>query len=208
MKQLLGDQTPDNTQPFLKDQAMCGWYLPLPQPHPSLTLQELAIMADKIIEVSVPPPSTPIINKVSSTDLASELAQLRHKVVQLKLTLQTSARSLSRTHSPSPQRTQRSPDRQSSNCWYHPLLGLHALSSPHHYNALFPQLFTHSLILVWELLNASLYPVLYGQTSMLTSVDGHANASSANDPKYNITQWHHFPPLLHLNVVFKISIWI
>ena len=66
------------------------------------TLQELAIMADKIIEVSVPPPSPPIINKVSSTDLASELAQLGHEVAQLKLTLQTSARSLSRTHSPSP----------------------------------------------------------------------------------------------------------
>ena len=66
------------------------------------TLQELAIMADKIIEVSVPPPSPPIINKVSSTDLASELAQLRHEVAQLKLTLQTSARSLSHTHSPSP----------------------------------------------------------------------------------------------------------
>ena len=105
------------------------------------TLQELAIMADEIIEVSVPPPSPPIINKVSSTDLASELAQLRHKVVQLKLTLQMSARSLSRTHSPS-WRTQRSPDRQSSNCWYHPLLGLHALSSPQHYNTLFPQPFT------------------------------------------------------------------
>lgn len=65
----------------------------------------------------------------------------------------------------------------------------------------------HSLsILVWELLNASLYPVLYGQTSMLMSVDGNANASSANDPKYNDTQWHHFPPLPHLNVVFKTSI--
>ena len=131
MEQLLGDQAAANTQPFLKELFLqrlpSNVRMVLASTPATATIQDLAILADKIMEVSTPPhPSPPIINAVNS-DLATELAQLKQELTQLKLALRPQKRSFSRGRSPSPRRPQKNADPQSSFCWYHQSFGKDAL---------------------------------------------------------------------------------
>ena len=139
MEQLLGQSAPDaTTSTFLKELFLqrlpSTVRMVLASTRADTSLQELAILADKIMEI---PPSPPSISHVSKEDakLATEVAQLKEEVARLVQLVKTSGRSPSRGRSParsfhrplsrqpSPRRT---PDAPSDLCWYHERYGAQA----------------------------------------------------------------------------------
>ena len=139
MEQLLGQSAPDaTTSTFLKELFLqrlpSTVRMVLASTRADTSLQELAILADKIMEI---PPPPPLLSHVSKEDakLAAEVAQLKEEVARLVQLVKTSGRSPSRGRSParsfhrppsrqpSPRRT---PDAPSDLCWYHERYGAQA----------------------------------------------------------------------------------
>ena len=127
MVQFLGDQASEHTSVFLKELFLKRKRLPsnirmiLASTPDNNTLQDLATLADKIVEVTGITPAPPPINTVSDPDgqLIAELARLKEEVAHLKKLVRSSSRSPSRnrpparSHSPrsgSPSRTQQPND--------------------------------------------------------------------------------------------------
>ena len=134
MVQLLGDQASEHTSVFLKELFLqrlpSNIRMILASTPGNNTIQDLATLADKIVEVTGITPAPPPINTVSDPDgqLIAELARLKEEVAHLKKLVRSSSRSPSRnrpparSHSPrsgSPSRTQQPNDL----CWYHQRFG-------------------------------------------------------------------------------------
>ena len=116
MQQLLGDKAWETDNAFIRELFMqrlpANVRMVLPSTPDMGNLDELAQLADKIMEVAIP--SGPTIAAVSST--TSELEHLRKKVAELKSLLQglRSPKQPSTRCSPSPNRQP-----QEQLCWYH-----------------------------------------------------------------------------------------
>ena len=136
MAQLLGDQASEHTSVFLNE--LFFQRLPpnvrmiLASTPGNNTFQDLATLADKIMEVTGNVPPSPI-NTVSAPDgqLVAELTKLREEVAHLKRLVRSNSRSPSRnrshTHSRSPRSGSPSHAQQSTDlCWYHQHFGDHA----------------------------------------------------------------------------------
>ncbi|XP_011404611.1 PREDICTED: uncharacterized protein LOC105313122 [Amphimedon queenslandica] len=122
MEQLLGDQAAANTQPFLKELflqcLLSNVRMVLAFTPATATIQDLAVLTDKVMEVLEQPNSSPpVINTVNSK-LATELAQLKQELTQLKLSLRPQKKSFSCSRSP-PRQPQKNANPQCSFCWYH-----------------------------------------------------------------------------------------
>ena len=136
MVQLLGNLASEHTSVFLKELFLQR--LPpnvrmiLASTPGNNTVQDLATLAEKIMEVTGNVPPSPI-NTVSAPDgqLVAELTKLREEVAHLKKLVQSNSRSPSRncshTHSRSPRSSSPSHAQQSTDlCWYHQRFGDHA----------------------------------------------------------------------------------
>ena len=136
MVQLLGDQASEHTSVLLKE--LFFQRLPpnvrmiLASTPGNNTVQDLATLADKIMEVTGNVPPSPI-NTVSAPDgqLVAELTKLREEVAHLKKLVRSNSHSPSRnrshTHSRSSRSGSPSQAQQSTDlCWYHQRFGDHA----------------------------------------------------------------------------------
>ena len=134
MEQLLGDQGSEHTATLLKELFLqrlpSNVKMILASTPGDNTVQDLAALADKIVEVtgpSLPPP----IHNVSTSDcdsqLAIEIAKLREEVSYIKKIVRSNSRSPSsrglRSHSPRSDRDSSAPRQASSLCWYHQRFG-------------------------------------------------------------------------------------
>jgi hypothetical protein len=123
MQQLLGDQTAPDTS-FLRELFLqrlpSNVRMVLASARPESSLQELAELADKVVEVAAPS-----ISAVGPTKPTSEMEQLRAEVARLQISIDALTRnSRSRTSSRSRRISSPSPGRQSSDlCWYHQTYG-------------------------------------------------------------------------------------
>ena len=125
MEQLLG-QAAEDTPAFMKELFLqrlpSGVRMVLASAKADTPLAELALLADKVMEVSLP---TPINNITQSNTLATEVAQLREEVARLTELVKSAP---SRGRSPHPHRHPspwRTPSQEPSSklCWYHERYG-------------------------------------------------------------------------------------
>ena len=134
MQQLLGDRTSSTDTTFLRELFLqrlpSNVRMVLASTNPSASLDELAELADKVLEVAVPSISA----VTTSPPLAAEVEHLREEVTRLQKLLQKLARS--RTPSrPAPHPSRHSPTptpatspialdtEPDSLCWYHRKFG-------------------------------------------------------------------------------------
>ena len=118
MQQLLGDKANNTDGTFLRELFLqrlpSNVRMVLASTPDAGNLDDLAQLADKIVEVATP--------SISSVKTSDEFERLRHEVTELKLLIQTlkqPKRSRSRGRSPSP-----APQRHSQEiCWYHAKFG-------------------------------------------------------------------------------------
>ena len=118
MQQLLGDKANNTDGTFLRELFLqrlpSNVRMVLASTPDAGNLDDLAQLADKIVEVATP--------SISSVKTSDEFERLRHEVTELKLLIQTLKqlkRSRSRGRSPSP-----APQRHSQEiCWYHAKFG-------------------------------------------------------------------------------------
>lgn len=127
MQQLLGDKaaTLDNSvmKELFLQRIPAQVRMVLASTPDTTTLEELAQLADKVLEVAVPPPAVAAINNHDS-DMASELQRLRTDVTNLMCAvraLPTGNRPRRRGNSTPPRTREPSPQRQL--CWYHNRFG-------------------------------------------------------------------------------------
>ena len=136
MVQLLGDQASEHTSVFLKELFLqrlpSNVRIILASTPGNNTLQDIATLAEKTMEITgnVPPPP---INTVSAPDgqLVAELTKLREEVANLKKLDRSNSCSpscnCSHTHSHSARSGSPSHAQQSTDlCWYHQRFGDHA----------------------------------------------------------------------------------
>ena len=87
------------------------------------SIEELAQLADRIIEVAVPPSVSNVSTQPSELDqLKAEITSLTQVVNSLRRNYRSNSRSRyssNRRRSPSPARRPRTPPEQSDVCWYH-----------------------------------------------------------------------------------------
>ena len=87
------------------------------------SIEELAQLADRIIEVAVPPSVSNVSTQPSELDqLKAEITSLTQVVNSLRRNYRSNSRSRyssNRRRSPSPARRPRPPPEQSDVCWYH-----------------------------------------------------------------------------------------
>ena len=134
MIQLLGNQASEHTSVFLKELFLqrlpSNVRMILASTPGNTTVQDLATLANKIMEVTGITPARPPINTVSDPDgqLIADLVRLKEEVAHLKKLVRSSSRSPYNnrpptcSHSPrsgSPSRTQQASDL----CWYHQRFG-------------------------------------------------------------------------------------
>ncbi|XP_011404497.1 PREDICTED: uncharacterized protein LOC105313066, partial [Amphimedon queenslandica] len=93
MEQLLG-QSAEEAPSFLKELFLqrlpIGVRMVLPSAKSDTPLSELALLADKVMEVSAPPP--PVNNVSESDSLVTEVAQLREEVARLTQLVKSASR--------------------------------------------------------------------------------------------------------------------
>ena len=135
MEQLLGDQESEQSATLLKELFLqrlpSNVRMILASTPGDNTVQDLAALADKIVEVTGPSRPTPINNvstKEGDTQLATELAKLHEEVAYLKKIVRSSSRSPAsrghhRSHSPRSDRDSPAPRQASDLCWYHQRFG-------------------------------------------------------------------------------------
>uniref|UniRef100_A0A1X7SG25 Uncharacterized protein n=1 Tax=Amphimedon queenslandica TaxID=400682 RepID=A0A1X7SG25_AMPQE len=134
MEQLMGDQGSEHTATLLKELFLqrlpSNVRMILASTPGDNTVQDLAALADKIVEVtgpSRPPPIHNVSTSDSDTQLAVELAKLREEVAYLKKIVRSNSRSPSsrghRSHSPRSDRDSPAPRQASDLCWYHQRFG-------------------------------------------------------------------------------------
>jgi hypothetical protein len=120
MQQLLGDRASTTDSTFLRELFLqrlpSNVRMVLASTKATATLEELAELADKVVEVAAPTVAATSVS--SSPEILAEIEQLRSTVQQLQtsvrqLTRQSRGRSHSRSrqHSPAPQ--------EQTTCWYH-----------------------------------------------------------------------------------------
>ena len=128
MEQLLG-QAAEDAPAFMKELFLqrlpSGVRMVLASAKADTPLAELALLADKVMEVSSPTPPTPINNITQSNTLATEL---REEVARLTQLVKSASRAPSRGRSPHPHRhpsPRRTPSQEPSSklCWYHERYG-------------------------------------------------------------------------------------
>ena len=141
MRQLLGDNT-------LEDRILRQLFLPrlpmnaqliLVSSADSVPITQLAALADKILEVALPPPTVAALSPAisvspSSTELVDLRCQVNNLTTQVQALVnqfQTQPRSQSRGRSPTPSRSPQSRSSSSSRhagpqCWYHWRFGSNA----------------------------------------------------------------------------------
>ena len=126
MEQLLG-QSSEEAPSFLKELFLqrlpSGVRMVLASAKSDTPLSELALLAEKVMEVSSPPPP---VNNISENDsLFTEVAQLREEVARLTQLVKSASRAPSRGRSPHPNRhpSPRRPSNPSHLCWYHERYG-------------------------------------------------------------------------------------
>ena len=126
MQQLLGDRASATDGTFLRELFLqrlpSNVRMVLASTSNTTNLEELAELADKIVEVAAP---TVAATTAPLPQLLSEVEQLRAEVSKLQtsirsLTRQSRSRSSSRTRQPSPAHP---PPAESSLCWYHHTYG-------------------------------------------------------------------------------------
>ena len=129
MQQLLGERASTTDSTFLRELFLqrlpSNVRMVLASTNTTATLEELAELADKVVEVAAPAVAAPIVATTSaspSPEILAEIEQLRSVVEQLQtsvkqLTRQSRGRSHSRNrqHSPAPQ--------EQTTCWYHQKYG-------------------------------------------------------------------------------------
>ena len=121
MQQLLGDKADSTEKSFLRELFLqrlpATVRMVLASTAETVKLDELALLADRIIEVAVPAPS---VGSVEASRLSDEVSQLRSEVADLRKLLQSNPRANQRRRSQSRGRSAspaapRAPDL----CWYH-----------------------------------------------------------------------------------------
>jgi len=122
MQQLLGDKASITDSSFLRELFLQrlppNVRMVLASSADTITLEELASLADKIMEVA-----TPIIATVGSSQVSAEIDQLRSEIASLKRLAETrtkpfpTRRTTRRTPSPAPQQS------PSDLCWFHQRFG-------------------------------------------------------------------------------------
>ena len=134
MQQLLGDSGPPPDSAFVRQLFLqrlpSSVRMVLASSSSTLSLPQLAELADKILEVSTPP----AVSSISQQD-TSEMKQLTENLSRLISTLDgslqrfresTSRHSRASSRSPSNQRSPRSRSASPSLCWYHRTFGSNA----------------------------------------------------------------------------------
>lgn len=102
-----------------------------------LTIEQLADMADKVLEVATPPSSIAAISRPQGDDVQSDLKQLKQEVARLTnlvttLTTASRNRARSRSREPRPRRQPTPAPGETSQgtgdtlCWYHDRFGADA----------------------------------------------------------------------------------
>ena len=123
MQQLLGDKATALDPSFLRELFLqrlpTNVRLVLASTAEAISLQELATLADKVMEVA-----TPTVATVSPSDsLVAEISELKAEIAQVKQLLKPQ-RSTSRTRAGSPARAHSSLTTPNSDlCWYHQKFG-------------------------------------------------------------------------------------
>ena len=125
MNLLLGDKAASTDNSLLRELFLqrlpTNVRLVLASTSDTLSLKDLAMLADKIMEVHS---TTPSVAAITSSQLSTEVDKLRAEIASLKkLVKQGSATRRIRTRSPSPARPRTS---DSSVCWYHQTFGTDA----------------------------------------------------------------------------------
>ena len=124
MQQLLGEKASTTDGSFLRQLFLqrlpSNVRMVLASTADTTSIDELANLADKIMEVATPAPS---ISAVSQSQFSSEMEQLRSQISDLQKLVQrlstSQRRNPPRTRSPSP-----APQQSQSNlCWYHQKFG-------------------------------------------------------------------------------------
>jgi hypothetical protein len=118
LQQLLGDKPTATDSAILREvflQRLPANVRMILAANPSDSLESLATLADRLMEVATPP----LVSLVDSTPPSTELEQLRNEVDSLKQLVQSlSSQSPTQPCSPSPRRRPSSP-LQRQYCWYH-----------------------------------------------------------------------------------------
>ena len=126
MQQLLGERASTTDSTFLRELFLqrlpSNVRMVLASTNTTATLEELAELADKVVEVAAPTVAATSVSPGPSPEILAEIEQLRSAVEQLQtsvkqLTRQSRNRSHSRNrqHSPAPQ--------EQTTCWYHQKYG-------------------------------------------------------------------------------------
>ena len=125
MQQLLGDTPGITDGSFMRELFLqrlpTNVRMVLASTDDTVSLDELAQLADKIVEVSVPQS----VSAVQSTNLSDELDKLRSKVADLKHLIKSlPLQGNSHTRSPSPAQSHSATN--TGVCWYHQKYGTSA----------------------------------------------------------------------------------